>query len=227
MSNNAHDKIIKKAAKEILIPLGMFQKGQSRCWLDDNGWYITQVEFQPSAWSKGAYLNVGVSFLWEKSEALNNTLSFDFGYREKGHVEFNGNEDNFYREMIGLSTYAKEKVLYYRKFKDLNFCKQQLENNVKNSDSLWNKWNMAMFYFFIKDNDCGKNYLKRIIEANDLMNTDIEWVKRMLIKCKELFLSETALTEYVISSIIERRRFFSNKSSYRKLRNWQDFELYK
>jgi hypothetical protein len=226
MANNIHDKIIKKAAKEILSPLGMFQKGQSRCWLDDNGWYIIQVEFQPSSWSKGAYLNVGISFLWEKSEALNDTLSFDFGYREKGHVEFRGNEDNFYKKMLELSAYAKEKVLFYRKFRDLNFCKQELENVVKSTNSLWNKWNMAMFCFFIKDNDCGKSYLKRIIEENDSTNTDIEWIKKMLMKCKELSIVETDLTQFVINSIMERRSYFGNKSSFRKLKDLHGFEFY-
>lgn len=226
MANNTHDKIIKKAAKEILSPIGMFQKGQSRCWLDDNGWYIIQVEFQPSSWSKGAYLNVGISFLWEKSEALNDTLSFDFGYREKGHVEFKGNEYDFYKKMLELSVYAKEKVLFYRKFKDLNFCKQELENVVKNTNSLWDKWNMVMFCFFIKDNDCGRSYLKRIMEENNSTNTDIEWIKKMLMKCKELSIAETDLTQFVINSIMERRSFFSSKSSYRKLKDLHDFELY-
>lgn len=226
MPNKIHDNIIKKAAKEILVPLGMFQKGQSRCWLDDNGWYIIQVEFQPSAWSKGAYLNVGVSFLWEKSEALNETLSFDVGYREKGHVEFNGNEDDFYRKMLELSIHAKERILDYRKFNDVCFCKQRLEDIANSNDSLWNNWNIAMFCFLIKDEDCGRNYLKRIIEANDPRDTDIEWVRKMLMKCKELLNTETDLTQFVIKSIIQRRRFFSNKNGFKKLKIFQDFELF-
>lgn len=227
MASKIHDKIIKKSAKEILVPLGMFQKGQSRCWLDDNGWYMIQVEFQPSAWSKGAYLNVGISFLWEKSEALNETLPFDVGYREKGYVEFNGNEDDFYKKMLELSTYAKEKVLHYRKFSDLNFCKQQLENNLKYNDSIWGNWDMAMICFLTKDNDNGRNYLKRILETNDPTDTDIEWVKKMLMKCEELLNAKTDLNQFVINSIIERRSFFSNKGSFKKLKNWQVSELYK
>lgn len=225
ISNNTHDKVIKKVAKEILAPLGMFQKGQSRCWLDDNGWYIIQVEFQPSAWSKGACLNVGISFLWEKSEALSDTLSFDYGYRENKHVEFNGNEDDFYSEMLELSTYAKEKVLYYRKFSDISVCKTQLETIADVKNSLWDNWNMAMFCFLINDIDCGKNYLKRIIESNDPINTEIEWLKKLLIKCNELFVTETDLTQIVMNSIIERRRFYSNKNSFSKLKSWI-FELY-
>lgn len=159
-SNNLHDKIIKKAAKQVLVPLGMFQKGQSRCWLDDNGWFIIQVEFQPSAWSKGAYLNVGISFLWEKSDALNDTLSFDIGYRETEHIEYNDDEDDFYKKMLTLSIYAKEKVQYYRNFNNIEYCKHQLESIANDTNSLWNNWNMAMFCFLIGENNCGRVSVK-------------------------------------------------------------------
>ena len=42
----------------------MVRKGQSRLWLDDNGWWMAIAEFQPSQWSKGTYLNVAVSWQW-------------------------------------------------------------------------------------------------------------------------------------------------------------------
>jgi hypothetical protein len=53
-----HDRIIADAAKAALGPLGFKRKGRSRTWLADHGWWLTVVEFQPSAWSKGSYLNV-------------------------------------------------------------------------------------------------------------------------------------------------------------------------
>src|SRR5256885_11111558 len=56
-----HSKLITAAAREILRPLGLFQKGRSRVWLDDQGWWLGVVEFQPSDWSKGSYLNVGAN----------------------------------------------------------------------------------------------------------------------------------------------------------------------
>lgn len=222
MSKDVHDKIIKKAAKEILAPLGVFQKGQSRCWLDDNGWFITQVEFQPSGWSKGSHLNALVSFLWEKSEGLDESLSFDVGYREKKFVKFDGDEDVFYQKMLELASYAKEKVVYYRNFNNIKFCKQQLEDITGNSDSFWENWNMAMFCFLIKDNNLGKSCLKRIIENKHIENTDIEWLYKMYIKCKELYLDETNLSQYVLNSIIKRRSYLSSKHSFRKLKEWNN-----
>jgi hypothetical protein len=42
----------------VLTPLGLTQRGRSRLWLDDHGWWLIVVEFQPSAWSRGSHLNV-------------------------------------------------------------------------------------------------------------------------------------------------------------------------
>lgn len=58
-----HDKIIAEAAKAALRSLGFQRKGRSRTWLADHGWWLTIVEFQPSAWSKGSYLNVAAHWL--------------------------------------------------------------------------------------------------------------------------------------------------------------------
>lgn len=73
----SQDKIIAAAAKRTLQPLGFLRKGRSRTWLADRGWWLIVVEFQPSGWSKGSYLNVGTHWLWSRS----GHLSFDFGYR--------------------------------------------------------------------------------------------------------------------------------------------------
>ena len=66
--------------KMTLAPEGLFRVGSSRRWIDDNGYFVIQVEFQPSAYDRGSYLNVGISLLWEASEGLNETLAFNIGY---------------------------------------------------------------------------------------------------------------------------------------------------
>src|SRR5687767_4381931 len=72
-----HSTLITAAAREILRPMGLFQKGRSRTWLDDQGWWVCVVEFQPSSWSRGSYLNVGCMWLW----GVKDYISFDEGYR--------------------------------------------------------------------------------------------------------------------------------------------------
>jgi hypothetical protein len=79
-----HDRIIAEAAKASLRPLGFQRKGRSRTWLADHGWWLTIVEFQPSAWSKGSYLNVAAHWLWSGV----GVLSFDFGDRASEFVDY-------------------------------------------------------------------------------------------------------------------------------------------
>ena len=83
-----HDKIIANAAKAALRPLGFQRKGQSRLWFFDHSWWLTVVEFQPSSWSKGSYLNVGAHWLWMDVAPI----SFDFGGRLEGFEEYLSDE---------------------------------------------------------------------------------------------------------------------------------------
>ena len=76
MGINPHDQIIKQLCKDTLLPLGVFQKGTSRIYIDDNGYFFTVLEFQPSAYTKGTYLNVALHFLWNERDYF----SFDFPF---------------------------------------------------------------------------------------------------------------------------------------------------
>lgn len=69
-----HDKILAAAAKRALQPLGFRRKGQSRTWIRDHVWWLTVVEFQPSGFRKGSYLNVAAHWLWNDQSYI----SFDF-----------------------------------------------------------------------------------------------------------------------------------------------------
>jgi hypothetical protein len=79
-SPSDHGRLIAAAASRVLAPLGLVRKGRSRTWLDDHGWWLGIVEFQPSNWDRGTYLNVGAMFLWRPI----NHLSFEVGYRVDG-----------------------------------------------------------------------------------------------------------------------------------------------
>ena len=43
----SHNRIIQQLCREALLPLGVFQKGSSRTYLDDNDTFFTVIEFQP------------------------------------------------------------------------------------------------------------------------------------------------------------------------------------
>lgn len=85
---NEHGKLIAAAAKAALAPLGCVRKGQSRVWFSDQRFWIISIEFQPSGWSKGSYLNVGATWLWRKQ----NYITFDVGHRVAGFIPFEGVE---------------------------------------------------------------------------------------------------------------------------------------
>ena len=58
---------IAAAAKQRLGALGLVRKGRSRTWLDDHGWWLIHVEFQPSA-SGRFYLNIGEHHLFVRRD---------------------------------------------------------------------------------------------------------------------------------------------------------------
>jgi hypothetical protein len=77
---NPHDKLLANAAKQVLGPLGFRRKGRSRTWVEDHGWWLTVVEFQPSSWVKGSFLNVAAHWLW----SANGYVTFDYSSSEYG-----------------------------------------------------------------------------------------------------------------------------------------------
>jgi hypothetical protein len=109
-----HNRLLISAAKAELLPIGCAQKGRSRTWLDDHEWWVGVVEFQPSAWSKGSYLNVGVCWLWYEKDYY----SFDaalgaHGSRVESFHEFDGT-DAFASSARVLSQRARDEVLALR-----------------------------------------------------------------------------------------------------------------
>lgn len=101
-----HNRVIDTEARNALKPLGLTQKGKSRVWLDDHGWWLIQVEFQPSAWSRGSYLNIGINWmLYEGSVG-----AFNVGSRvDVPFVSATGNE-NFTEDARHLALRAKREV---------------------------------------------------------------------------------------------------------------------
>ncbi|MER9234509.1 DUF4304 domain-containing protein [Mesorhizobium sp. M0622] len=92
MAENEHGRIIASEAKTALQPAGFRRRGRSRVWIADRGFWLSVVEFQPSSWSKGTYLNVAVHWLWSLPPY---TLTFDRVERVGSFVEFESPEQFF------------------------------------------------------------------------------------------------------------------------------------
>lgn len=116
-----HNKQIRQIASAGLKPQGLFQKGNSRMWIDDNGWFLILVEFQPGSWAGGSYSNVGIHYLWDDVDYL----KFDYGYRVGGFVDAQ-TEKTFSCQIERLANMAVDQVKKYRKFQNLDYAKKRI-----------------------------------------------------------------------------------------------------
>ena len=223
-----HDKIINMAAKKILVPNGLFRQGTSRIWLDDNGYFMIMVAFESSNWSKGSYLGVGISFLWEASEGLNDTLVYSYGGRVKEFCEYKENDDKFQAEMEQYAEVAMQKVMEYRKFHDMDYAKKCLNQKVLDTPKnrpFWEVYDLAMLCFLMGDFENGVMFfddfleiLKKSFYVGDLY---IEWHEKFYNHCihyiKPCLISENTAQKMVLDMIKRQRDFFCSKSSFKKM----------
>lgn len=123
MGSDAPNQIIKQLCKDILLPLGVFQKGTSRTYIDDNGYFFTVIEFQPSAHRKGTYLNVALHFLWNEQEYFSFDFPFGPDIRVKNFIEYR-HDEQFTREVTQYVQEAAAQVLFYRNLCDIEIAKR-------------------------------------------------------------------------------------------------------
>jgi hypothetical protein len=76
-----HEKILQQVMRDAFRPAGLVQKGRSRVWFEDHGWWLVVIELQPSGWEKGSYLNVGAMWLVYPLAHV----AFHDGYRRGGN----------------------------------------------------------------------------------------------------------------------------------------------
>jgi len=100
-----HNKVLQNVAKEILRPAGLVQKGRSRFWFADHGWWTVNVELQPSGYDRGTYLNVGAMWLVYPAKHF----AFHDGYRVESFAEAR-RPDQFEAAVRDMCTKAVAKV---------------------------------------------------------------------------------------------------------------------
>lgn len=138
MSTPQHSRLVNAAAKAALGPLGCVQKGRSRTWLDDHHWWVGVIEFQPSSWDKGSYLNVGACWLWSGHDYL----SFDAGHRVGGFHAFK-DEAQFAAVSEALAAQAGQEVVALReRFPSPSHVQGWLA--AKPRTSIWDHYHLAV-----------------------------------------------------------------------------------
>lgn len=172
MSTPRQSKIMNRVAKEVLKPIGVSQKGQSKTWYDDNGWWITVVEFQPSGWSKSTYLNIGVNWQWYPEKQI----SLDFGYREAGYIHYESDEQ-FEPQARMFAETAKSKILEIRELLSTpHATKQYIEYTQRQKKSvLWGEFHQGMACAIAGDTDEAITLFHQVI--NDPYDT--AWARKL------------------------------------------------
>lgn len=158
-----HSKIINKTAKKIFTPYGIKQKGKSRIWLDDQGWYATVIEFQPFSGRQGTTLNVGVNFNWHEQTYF----SFDISYRQDvDFVEYDGNEEVFSKEVENFCELALNKVLEYREhFQNLQKAKSFILSQTYTSEDIWGSYHKGTICGLTNNAEERNYYFQKLLQA--------------------------------------------------------------
>lgn len=147
--------ILNTGAREVLRPMGLVRRGRSRTWWDDHGWWLINVEFQPSGFSKGSYLNVGICWLWRAEPK--SYVSYDLGYRIPGAGGSFESADQWGAVVGGLVRRAAEEVVRYRQLvpnldaaarECLRLERERIEdlraNQGREATASWGTWNAAV-----------------------------------------------------------------------------------
>lgn len=199
MPQPIHSQLINTAAREILTPAGLQQKGQSRLWFEDRGWWLILVEFQPDNRKQGTYLNTGVNWLWVDR----NYFAYDIGERTGSFVAFQ-TEEQFKTDVQKIGNRAVEIVGQYRqKFPSIESVAHHLAGK-------WRKDHWDLYHAGIA---CGLNGQKKqaIKFFNELTqkSCQYDWEKNLNQKAAQLarILQDGAeIQESINTTVIETRK---------------------
>ena len=223
-----HNKIINQVAKSVLAPHGFFQKGRSRTWLYDCGYFFVQIEFQPSGWERGSYCNVGIGFLFEYTDGLNETIAFNYGYEKRigRFIAYENDDDAFRLKMEKMASAALEYALELIKFESLEYADAKLTKQIRQRRNVERiVYEAAMIKILRGELKKGLALLKEWKDGRSFRpEWFVEWVKEVYPKFTTGNLTKEDAINIVIQTINRRRAYFAQKPSYKKM-NSQNFEL--
>jgi hypothetical protein len=184
-----HNKLIAEAAKQILLPAGLKRVGKSRLYYDDNGWWCGFTGFQPSSWSKGSYLNIGISRLLYEREHW----AFNISDRVGGFSS--AKEENEFKEAVHTKArQAKAIIESYREKFPVSLKAYEYYQNLPRPKTMWDNFYAAVIagmsgefsaarenfnsvVAFPKQYDWEKDLHARALELLQLLNRPTELIE--------------------------------------------------
>ena len=162
----------------------MKRKGQSRLWFRDHGWWLGVVEFQPSSWSKGSYLNVAAMWLWN----VKDYWSFDEGGRVDAFREFKST-DQFALVADELAIRARDEILTLsRRFQSLAAVASYLAG--RSDENPWHSFHAAMAALAAGDLSHAQRRFDVLLKAQE----HAPWVPDLKAKVADLVQRASATT---------------------------------
>ena len=194
-----HNKLIAEVAKQLLLPAGLKRVGKSRLYYDDHGWWCGFVEFQPSSWSKGSYLNVGVSWLLYERDHW----AFNVSDRIEGFSSAN-DENEFKEAVLTKAKRAKEIIESYREKFSAALKAYEYYQNLQRPKTVWDNYYAAVIAGMSGELSAAKENFDSLLA----LPKKYDWEKELHSRALELFQLLNHPKEFfeAVTGIVSRTR---------------------
>ena len=170
-------RIITSAAGESLKPLGLAQRGQSRVWIDDHGWWLGVVEFAPLR-TAGSSLHIGAMWLWHDVDHL----AFHVDAAQTGHELFRS-DDQFMPLALELARQAAVEVTALReRLSALPDIARYLTTRPMRRGFLWDGFDAGIAAALAGEADTARDCFQRVLREDALA----PWMVKAQDKAREL-----------------------------------------
>lgn len=139
-----HNWLLRQAARDVLRPMGLTQRGRSRVWWDDHALWVIMVEFQASAFAKGTYLNVGIGWLWTPEPTAHGP-GYGYGHRVPGYGGLYESPEQWEPIAYAAANKAASEVAKYRQLvPDVGAAADVCAEHDGDRFLGWPNWNAAV-----------------------------------------------------------------------------------
>lgn len=188
-------RIITSAARESLKPLGVAQRGRSRVWIDDHGWWLGVVEFTAPRVA-GSGLSVGAMWLWHDVDHL----AFHTDVIRVGSERFR-TEHQFAPLALELGRQAAAHVTALREtFPALPNVARYLAARPVRRGFLWDSFDVGIAAALTGDPAMARDHLERVLGEDPLA----PWMVQAHDKARELHAiahDRDAVTAWVVRAV--------------------------
>ena len=209
--------IVELVSRETLRGSG-FVRTKPRSWYEDNGWFLSNINFQAPVGWQGSFLNVGATFLWTPGDdEMPPANSYDYapggnpritveGLPDRGRsVEYDGDDETFEDYFEIMARRGLEEGVKLRVLRDWLPAKDAVLRYRSVSEELWGNWDKAMMCFVTGDSRVTK-YLNGFASFQFERN---EWVQRFIAEQSAIFLplvNDFPAAQLRIKNTIEENR---------------------